>query len=75
MRKAIASTLAVAFFLSAFLLLPQSSWATRADACYDDWGGCRSRAFESDEGIIRTALMLTVCDVALGKCLLGFTRI
>jgi hypothetical protein len=71
MRKAIALTLAVAFFLSAFLLLPRSSSAvTPADACYDDWESCRSRAFESDEGIIRTILWLTVCDVALGKCLL-----
>jgi hypothetical protein len=75
MRKAIAVTLAVAFFLSALLSLPQSSWATKADVCYDDWESCRSRAFESDEGIVKTALWLTVCDVALGKCLLGFTRI
>jgi hypothetical protein len=76
MKRAIALTLAAAFFLSALLWLPQSSAAiTRADICYNDWEVCRSRAFQSDEGIVKTTLWLTVCDVALGKCLLGFTRI
>jgi hypothetical protein len=76
MKRAIAGTLAVMFFLSAFLWFPQSSSArARADICYDDWGACRNRALESEEGIVKTTLWLTVCDVALGKCLLGFTRI
>jgi hypothetical protein len=76
MKRAIALTLAVVFFLSAFLWMPRSSSAlVRADVCYDDWEGCRTRAFESDEGIVRTTLWLTVCDVALGKCVLGFTKV
>lgn len=71
MKRAIALTLAAVFFLSALLWLPQSSAAlTRADACYDNWEACRVRAFASDEGIVRTVLLLTVCDVALGRCLL-----
>jgi len=71
MKKAIALTLAVVVFLSVFLWMPRSSSAReRADICFDDWGSCRTRAFESDEGIIRTTLWLTVCDVGLGKCLL-----
>jgi hypothetical protein len=71
MKKAIALTLATVFFLSALLSLPQSSTAyTRADMCYDDWEACRIRAFASDEGVVKTILWLTVCDVALGKCLL-----
>jgi hypothetical protein len=71
MKRAIALTLAAVFFLSAFIWLPQTSSATtRADMCYDDWEACRTRAFASDEGIVRTVLWLTVCDVALGKCLL-----
>jgi len=71
MKKAIALTLAAVFFVSAFLWFPQSSTAvTHADMCYDDWEACRTRAFASDEGIVRTVLWLTVCDVALGKCLL-----
>jgi len=76
MKKVIALTLAAVFFLTALLWLPQSSAAlTRSDVCFNDWGVCRIRAFQSDEGIVRTTLWLTVCDVALGKCLLGFTRI
>jgi hypothetical protein len=71
MKRAIALTLAVVFFLSVFIWIPQSSSAvTHADLCYDDWEACRSRAFESEQGIIRTTLWLTVCDFALGKCLL-----
>jgi len=71
MKRAIALTLAAVFFLSAFLWLPQPSAAiTLADICYDNWGACRVRAFASDEGIVRTVLLLTVCDVALGRCLL-----
>jgi hypothetical protein len=71
MKKAIALTLATVFFLSAFLLLAEVSFASTAtDACYNNWEACRRRAFESDEGVIRTTLMLTVCDVGLGKCIL-----
>jgi hypothetical protein len=76
MKKAIAGTLAVMFLLSAFLWFPQSSSAReRADICFDDWEACRTRALESEQGIIKTTLWLTVCDVALGKCILGFTRV
>ncbi len=76
MKRAIAGTLAVMFFLSAFLWVPPSSSAReRADICFDDWEACRTRALESEEGIIKTTLWLTVCDVALGKCLLGFTKV
>ena len=71
MKRAIALTLAAVIFLSAFLWLPRSAAAyTRADMCYDDWEACRQRALESDEGVVKTILWLTVCDVALGRCLL-----
>jgi hypothetical protein len=67
MRKAIALTLAAVFFLCAFLWFPQASFA-HSDHCYNDWHSCRQRSFEADEGWIRTTLMLTVCDIAWGKC-------
>ena len=71
MKKAIVVTLAVVFFLSAFLFFPASSTAnTPADDCYDSWEVCRNRALESDQGWFRTAIMLTTCDLALGKCIL-----
>ena len=76
MKKAIAGTLAVMFLLTVFLSFPPSSAAReRADICFDDWEACRTRALESEEGVIKTTLWLTVCDVALGKCLLGFTKV
>jgi hypothetical protein len=67
MKKAIASTLAVVFFLIVFLWLPAVSTA-HASHCYDDWEVCRSRALESSAGMVKTTLMLTVCDIAWGKC-------
>jgi hypothetical protein len=71
MKRATVLTLAVLFFLSAFIWIPQLSSAREpADLCFDDWQACRTRAFESEQGIIRTTLWLTVCDLALGKCLL-----
>lgn len=72
MKKAIALTLAVVFLLSAFLFFPLvSAAAVPANSCYDNWEVCRMRAFQTQEGILRTTIMLTVCDLALGKCLLG----
>jgi hypothetical protein len=71
MKKAIALTLAVVFFVSVFLFFPRPSAAnTPADDCYDSYEVCRNRALESDQGWFRTAIMLTTCDLALGKCIL-----
>jgi len=69
MKKAIALALAAGLFLGIFLFLPRASFAD-ADYCYDNWERCRHRAFESNEGWFRKAIMLTVCDLALGRCLL-----
>jgi len=53
------------------LVLPLAVAAqSHSDHCFDEWERCRERAFESDAGWIKTTLMLTVCDIALGKCLL-----
>jgi hypothetical protein len=71
MKKAIVLTLAAVFFLSAFLWLPGPAAAnTPADDCHDSWEACRDRSLNSDDGWFRIAVMLTVCDLALGKCLL-----
>ncbi len=69
MKKAIALVLAAGFVLSLGLFVPI---ATGADAkyCFDNWEVCRARALNADEGWVRIAIMLTVCDLALGKCLL-----
>lgn len=70
MKKAIALALAAGFFLSLFVLFVPGARAHDADYCYDNWERCRIRALESNEGWVRKAVMLTVCDLALGKCLL-----
>lgn len=70
MKKAIALALAAGFVLSFFVLFVPQAVSHDADYCYDNWERCRNRAFESDEGWFRKAIMLTVCDLALGKCLL-----
>lgn len=68
MKKAVALALAAVFFLSVFLFLPRASFAD-ADACYDYWERCRARAFQADVGWVKTTLLLTMCDIALGRCL------
>ncbi len=74
MKKAIVLTLAVISVFSAILFFPKLSAAAAlpAGGCYDNWEVCRMRAFQADEGTLRTTVLLTVCDVGLGKCLLGF---
>jgi hypothetical protein len=73
MKKAIALTLAATLVLSAVLFFPSlTEAALPAGTCYDNWDVCRSRAFQSEEGVLRTTVLLTVCDFGLGKCLLGY---
>lgn len=69
MKKTIASALVAVIFLGVLLFLPRASFAD-SDYCYDNWERCRVRAMESNEGWFRKAIMLTICDLALGKCLL-----
>lgn len=63
---ALLALLVVALLVLPFLVAAQS----HSDYCYDEWERCRERAFEADVGWFKMALMLTVCDIALGKCLL-----
>lgn len=59
--------LAVALLVWPLVLASQS----HSDHCYDEWERCRERAFGSDAGWFKTALMLTACDMALFKCILN----
>jgi len=38
--------------------------------CYDTWEACRTEAFARDASVIQTTLMLTLCDIGLGRCIL-----
>jgi len=70
MRQVIGVALLV-LLVAGLLVLPLVVAAqSNSDHCYDEWERCRERAFESDAGWFKTTLMLTICDIALGKCLL-----
>lgn len=71
MKKAVAVTLTALIFLSTLSFIPLASQTENpADSCWDNWERCRTRALESDLGVIRTTLALTLCDIALGNCLM-----
>ncbi len=70
MKKAIVLTLAAMFVLSAFLWPSRAAANTPAGDCFDSYEECRARALDSNQGWFRVAIMLTVCDLALGRCLL-----
>ncbi len=71
MKKAIAVTLTTIFILSTLSLLSLAGQAENpADSCWDNWERCRARALASDLGVVRTTLALTLCDIALGNCLM-----
>lgn len=71
MKKALAVSLSAIILFSTLSLIPLASQAVNpADSCWDNWERCRARALESDLGTIRTTLALTLCDIALGNCLL-----
>lgn len=63
---ALLALLVVGLLVLPFLVAAQS----HSDYCFDEWERCRERAFEADVGWIKTTLMLTLCDLGLGKCLL-----
>lgn len=63
---ALLTLLVVGLLVMPFLVAAQS----HSDYCFDEWERCRERAFAADVGWIKTTLMLTLCDIALGKCLL-----
>jgi hypothetical protein len=72
MKKAIAFVLAVFFLLSAAVYFaPIAGAQTRADACYNNWGSCRQRALDLDVAWWKVAVLLTLCDLSLGKCIMA----
>ena len=72
MKKAIAFVLAVFFLLSAAsYFAPTAEAQNRADDCFNFWGRCRYRALDLDIAWWKVALILTTCDIGLGKCIFG----
>ena len=72
MKRAVALALTGLCLLSSFLFFPQAAQGRVADECYSNWSRCRVNAFNMDVSWYRMTLVLTVCDVGLGKCILEF---
>ncbi|HAR36518.1 MAG TPA: hypothetical protein DCR87_06415 [Acidobacteria bacterium] len=71
MKKALAVTLTALVIFSTLSFIPLAGQTQNpADSCWDNWERCRARALDSDLGVVRTTLALTLCDIALGNCLL-----
>lgn len=69
MRKATAMILATLLFASLFLFFPAASRAD-TDRCFDEYQTCWTRAVDSGSGKFKMTLMLTLCDIVFGLCLI-----
>ncbi len=70
MKKFVALALAGMIMLSVVFFFPRAAEARDSAACYGNYGTCRNNAFGLDVGWVRMTLLLTVCDLGLGRCLL-----
>ncbi|MGZ7065293.1 MAG: hypothetical protein ACXVI6_02945 [Candidatus Aminicenantales bacterium] len=71
MKKVFLLALAGLVLLSSALVFPLALSAHDVNECYRDHQACRERALNLDAPWTKVALVLTVCDIALGKCILG----
>jgi len=70
MKKACFFALAGLILFSSVLFFPLSLSAHDVNECYRDHAACRERALAMDAPWTKIAILLTVCDVGLGKCIL-----
>jgi hypothetical protein len=68
MKKVVSLVLVSLLLLSTVFFFPQKADAD-TQRCFDENGTCRARALNSNQGWIKTTLLLTWCDIVLGKCL------
>lgn len=71
MKKLAVLALAGLILVSAALFFPSSLAAREANECFKDHQNCRENTFNLDAPWYKVMLILTVCDIALGKCALG----
>jgi hypothetical protein len=71
MKKAVLLALAGLILFSTALFYPLAARAHDVNECYDNHSVCRARALNMDAAWTKIALVLTVCDLALGKCILA----
>jgi hypothetical protein len=71
MKKACLWALAGLILVSSVVFFPLSLSAHDVNECYRDHQVCRERAMMLDAPWTKVAILLTVCDLALGKCVLN----
>ena len=72
MKRAVALALVGLCLLSSFLFFPQAAQGRIMDGCFGNWNRCRVNAFNMDVSWVRMTLVMTVCDIGLGRCILYF---
>jgi hypothetical protein len=70
MKRAFSLALAGIVLLSSLLFFPGAVDARDVNECFTNHEVCRERAFNMNASWTKMALALTVCDIALGKCIL-----
>ena len=70
MKKPTCLALAGLVLISAVLLFPTAAAGVDIEKCYQDHLKCRESALNLDAPWYKVTLILTVCDLALAKCIL-----
>ncbi|MBM3304479.1 MAG: hypothetical protein FJY79_00805 [Candidatus Aminicenantes bacterium] len=70
MKKLIVAVLAGLVLLSAVLFFPPSVAAEEVGGCFQEHVTCREHALNLDAPWYQVTLFLTLCDLALAKCIL-----
>ncbi len=71
MKRVATLALAGLILVSAALYFPMTAAAHDVAECYRNHETCRELAFNMNASWVRVALTLTLCDLALGKCILA----
>jgi hypothetical protein len=71
MNKACLWALVGLVLFSSVLLFPLTARAHNVNECYSNHRDCREQALAMDAAWTKIAIYLTVCDFALGKCILN----
>jgi len=69
MKKLTVVAIAGLVFLSAALFVPAAA-AAESGTCFEDHMFCRENALNMDAPWYQVTLVLTLCDLALAKCIL-----
>ena len=71
MKKTVAVWMTCLFVMSAVLLFPTAAQSSDPVKCFQDHSRCRENALSMDAPWWKAALYMTICDIALAKCILA----